>query len=221
MCQATGKFFANYYSLKTTRDFLEVLSRSIAIAIDLLVIIKTDGANQERGTWVHPQLAINLAQWCSPEFAVFTNQLIFDWMSGNLPPVQPAPVFDVHQFAAENKDRIIETQATKGKITVKFRPAKNFDSKAESNQAPEELPRTQLQKNLDRVIQISRNKADRTGDGWIKGRDISSGISGKNKPTTKQARKWMQELAIAGKGITRGSGLSLEYCHTSEVETPH
>jgi hypothetical protein len=38
-----------------------------------------------QGTWVHPQVAINLAQWLSPEFAVKVTQWIFDWMSGKIP----------------------------------------------------------------------------------------------------------------------------------------
>ena len=72
---------------------------------------------------------------------------------------------------------------------------------------------------LDRIAQISKKKAARTGNGWIRARDISAGVSGKNKPNAKQCRIWMQELAALGKGIVRGSGTALEYCHTSPIET--
>lgn len=44
------------------------------------------GGNPElQGTWVHPQVAIHLAQWLSPEFAVKVTKWVFDWMSGKIP----------------------------------------------------------------------------------------------------------------------------------------
>lgn len=38
-----------------------------------------------RGTWVHPRVAINLAQWISPQFAVKVTQWVIDWMNGQVP----------------------------------------------------------------------------------------------------------------------------------------
>jgi KilA-N domain len=35
-----------------------------------------------QGTWVHPQVAINLVQWLSAKFAVQVSQWVYDWMSG-------------------------------------------------------------------------------------------------------------------------------------------
>ena len=34
-----------------------------------------------QGTWVHPHVAINLAQWLSPRFAVRVSQWVYDWMT--------------------------------------------------------------------------------------------------------------------------------------------
>lgn len=36
-----------------------------------------------QGTWVHPQVAINLGQWCSPKFAVAVSKWVFEWMRGD------------------------------------------------------------------------------------------------------------------------------------------
>lgn len=36
------------------------------------------------GTWVHPQLAINLAQWASPKLGIAVPQWVFLWMSEQL-----------------------------------------------------------------------------------------------------------------------------------------
>lgn len=85
MCKAGGKLFNDYSRLRTTEPFLTVLSGSTGIPVDLLVSTVMTGPNDFRGTWVHPQVAINLAQWISPEFAVKVTQWIFDWMSGKVP----------------------------------------------------------------------------------------------------------------------------------------
>jgi hypothetical protein len=37
-----------------------------------------------KGTFVHPKLAIYLAQWCSAEFAVEVSELVFRYLSGGL-----------------------------------------------------------------------------------------------------------------------------------------
>lgn len=85
MCRAGGKLFADYNRLGTTGQFLAALSGSMGIPIDRLVIAIVNGPNDLRGTWVHPQVAIHLAQWISPEFAVKVTQWVFDWMTGRIP----------------------------------------------------------------------------------------------------------------------------------------
>lgn len=94
LCKVSGKLFADYYRLRATSEFLEELSNqleipiiskkgSMGIPIDLsLIQTITDGVNDLRGTWVHPQVAINLAQWASPKFAVSVSKWVFDWMNG-------------------------------------------------------------------------------------------------------------------------------------------
>lgn len=85
MCKAAGSFFADYQRLSTTQLYLAELSRSMGIPIDLIIQKITTGPNEYRGTWVHPQVAINLAQWCSPVFAVQVSQFVTEWMQGNNP----------------------------------------------------------------------------------------------------------------------------------------
>jgi len=80
MCKAAGKKFAHYAELKTTVAFLSELSSDIGIPISKLVQSIRGGKAQ--GTWVHPQVAIHLAQWLSPRFAVRVSQWVYDWLSG-------------------------------------------------------------------------------------------------------------------------------------------
>lgn len=60
--KASGKLLNDYLRLKNTKEFLDELSGSTGIPVDLLVQIIINGPNVNRGTWVHPQVAINLGQ---------------------------------------------------------------------------------------------------------------------------------------------------------------
>jgi len=78
MCQANGKRWIDYFENKTTQSFLVALSKSENLALLELV-------QSERGrygmTWIHPYVSINLAQWCSPEFAVLVSKWVFELMT--------------------------------------------------------------------------------------------------------------------------------------------
>lgn len=74
MCQANGKLWADYQRLTRTTAYIQALAASLNLPADQLVITTTTGPNHLRGTWVHPRLAVDLARWLSPEFAV--------WMDG-------------------------------------------------------------------------------------------------------------------------------------------
>lgn len=80
MCKTVGKHYYDYARLKATKMFLKALSGKTGIPVlELVQVIK--GGNLS-GTWVHPHVAINLAQWLSPEFAVEVSEWVFDWLSG-------------------------------------------------------------------------------------------------------------------------------------------
>lgn len=86
MCKAAGRLFGHYNELKTTQAFLDELASDIGIPISGIVHIVKGGANPDlQGTWVHPQVAIHLAQWLSPKFAVRVTKWVLDWMSGKVP----------------------------------------------------------------------------------------------------------------------------------------
>lgn len=84
MCKATGKLFGHYHALQSTKDFLEALSLDIGIPISSLVVAIKGGNRLQQGTWVHPDVAINLAQWCSPKFAVAVARWVREWMAGKV-----------------------------------------------------------------------------------------------------------------------------------------
>lgn len=84
MCKASGKLIGDYLRLSATKAFLNELSSDMGIPISGLVQSIKGGDPHLQGTWVHPQVAINLAQWLSPKFAVLVSKWVFEWMSGNI-----------------------------------------------------------------------------------------------------------------------------------------
>lgn len=82
MCHAAGKRWNHYSSNETTKAFIAALESEAGIPASKLIQSVSGGEPKLQGTWVHPQVAIHLAQWCSPTFAVKVSGWVYDWMSG-------------------------------------------------------------------------------------------------------------------------------------------
>jgi KilA-N domain len=63
MCQAAGKQWFDYRRLTVTNAFIEALAAETGIPGSDLAQSMKGGDIRFQGTWVHPQVAINLAQW--------------------------------------------------------------------------------------------------------------------------------------------------------------
>lgn len=86
LCAAAGRLFGHYNDNDGTKAFIAELSADIGKPISELVQIVKGGNPALQGTWVHPQVAIHLAQWLSPKFAVQVTQWVYEWLSGQLSP---------------------------------------------------------------------------------------------------------------------------------------
>jgi len=84
MCRVSGKKFNDYSRLSVTKAFLSELSPVAGIPVTGLVQTIQGGPPHLQGTCVHPQVAINLAQWLSPKFAVLVSQWVLEWTSGSV-----------------------------------------------------------------------------------------------------------------------------------------
>ena len=82
MCQATGKRWNDYASNKQTQEFLSSLEKHTGILVCELVQSSRANVGVGGGTWVHRRVAIHLAQWCSPDFAVWVSGQIEAIMTG-------------------------------------------------------------------------------------------------------------------------------------------
>lgn len=85
MCHAAGKRWHDYYRLETTQAFANELATETGYPVSVLIQSIKGGDVRMQGTWVHPQVAIHLAQWCSPRFSVKVTQWVYDWMNGKSP----------------------------------------------------------------------------------------------------------------------------------------
>lgn len=82
MCQAAQKKLSHYLANDTTTAFVNELSSDAGIPASELIQVLKGGRPDQQGTWVHPQVAIHLAQWLSPKFAVRVSKWVQEWMSG-------------------------------------------------------------------------------------------------------------------------------------------
>ena len=76
------KNFHDWYRLGKTKQFLEILSSETGIPLTELIMKGTGNCfgkkDNNKETWVHPQVAINIAQWISPKFAVMVSEWIYE-----------------------------------------------------------------------------------------------------------------------------------------------
>ncbi len=77
---AAGGRWYNYRRLESTGHFLRALEAKTQIRVlELIQEVTLAGVTS---TWVHPKIAIHLAQWLSADFAVQVSEWVYDWLSG-------------------------------------------------------------------------------------------------------------------------------------------
>lgn len=81
LCHVAGKRWHNYVRNESTGHFLRALEAKTRIRVSEL-IQEVRGCDGLASTWVHPKVAIHLAQWLSAEFAVQVSEWVYEWMSG-------------------------------------------------------------------------------------------------------------------------------------------
>lgn len=109
MCLAHNKNINDWFTTKDTFDLFVALADDLGIEIksgefrnlDIarlsaskyskifsgLVLSKRGSPETGGGTWLHPDLAIQLAQWCNKPFAIQVSKWIREWMTTGKNPV--------------------------------------------------------------------------------------------------------------------------------------
>ena len=86
MCKANGKQWNDYWRTDRATTYLEALGAETGIPVSTLCLSLKGGARQ--GTWVHPQVAVELARWISAPFAVWMDS----WFLESVQQAAPAPL---------------------------------------------------------------------------------------------------------------------------------
>ena len=87
MCKANGKRWKDYRESDRCQLYLDALESVAGISVHALVESRSGGAGGG-GTWVHPQVAVDLARWISAPFAVWMD----GWFLESVQQPAPAPV---------------------------------------------------------------------------------------------------------------------------------
>jgi hypothetical protein len=74
MCKSGRKKFNDWYRLLSTQELIKSVEEEYKIKI---IDIKVGGNHS--GTWIHPDLAVPLAQWISPLFSAKVSKWIGEW----------------------------------------------------------------------------------------------------------------------------------------------
>ena len=83
LCKSGGKKFNDWNRLDKTKKYLQVLSLETGIPVSSLIKLGTgykNNVSNDNETWAHPQIAINIAQWISPEFDVLVSKWVYEIM---------------------------------------------------------------------------------------------------------------------------------------------
>ncbi len=125
MCKANGKFLADYTKLKSTKQYLQALSNDMKILISSLVI-EIQGHGSEQSTWIHPEIAVDLARWVSVEFRIWANRTLTKIMMGQ-ESVQQQSMTQVQLLAAlaqqmaEQEQRLLAQQQQQTEVLARLK----------------------------------------------------------------------------------------------------
>lgn len=77
MCKANGKRWKDYRESDRCRLYIDALQSVDGNSGHALIESRSGGAGGG-GTWIHPQVAVDLARWISPDFAVWMDGFLLD-----------------------------------------------------------------------------------------------------------------------------------------------
>jgi hypothetical protein len=125
LCKAGGKQFNDWKRLQKTQDYLKVLSKQTGNPVGTLINTEQT-SNTNKTTWVHPQVAINIAQWISSKFDVMVSAWVYEVMMSGKVDISNTKTY--RQLQSENKDKSIKIQYLTKKY-VKSQPRVQYKEK--------------------------------------------------------------------------------------------
>lgn len=100
MCLANGREWFTYARTGRTKAYIQALKAVPQFCGTELVQSIQGGLPHLQGTWVHPRIAVDLARWISPAFAVWMDGWFLEVLQGQQQQQPPARVVDATPVAA-------------------------------------------------------------------------------------------------------------------------
>lgn len=111
MCVAHGKDISDWLRTDDTWDLVSALAEDIGIKINsvkkpnsektrvsanypTLVVVKRGSPENGGGTWIHPDLAVPLAQWCNKKFSIQVGRWVREWFASGQNPITDDVISD-------------------------------------------------------------------------------------------------------------------------------
>ena len=208
--KSTQELFAEFYrqqSTSTTPNSTSTTWNSNESTSDMgqLVpaLITYEGNNG--GTWAHPDIAIQFAQWCSAAFALQVSRWVRDWIVTNKPP--------------EMSKEHLQLEAVKINAANKLAIAQiNADAKIEI----ERMKLEAKQKTARSYVYIPPASTGEDGDNWYQ--QIADYVSDKSEVKSVAIAKWLgidkPDSGYTLKRITsilRGLGFKVAHTQAGQV----
>jgi hypothetical protein len=88
MAKAAGKRVGNWLRNQSTKELIaEFENLTYSDPSKLKPALITQQGKYGGGTWAHPDIAIQFAQWCSPGFALQVSRWVREWLTSGKAPV--------------------------------------------------------------------------------------------------------------------------------------
>lgn len=106
LCQASNARLDKWMNSPETRQVVEFLIEKLQMTQKELIQVKRGGNNKNsQGTWVHPDLGIHLANWCSPIFSIQVSRWIRELIiTGNVELGNEKSIEQVQQSLKERME---------------------------------------------------------------------------------------------------------------------
>ena len=77
LCQSANKQLYKWKNSPDTEELLNYFQKTSGLPMNKIIEVRRGNTkNYEQGTWIHPDLGVQLAQWCSPIFSIQVSRWI-------------------------------------------------------------------------------------------------------------------------------------------------
>ena len=119
MCATAGKQVNDYLRLDSTKEYMNALSgvTGIPVVVDSATVPALVNRTS-KGTWAHPEVAIDCAQWVSVDLRIWANRTLVQFIAAQqLPPAEPKALPTVPEMSKRNQARkLVDEQASKSRM---------------------------------------------------------------------------------------------------------